>query len=238
MQITLIKLSGYREWTESLGPDREHLIQEVQGRLHSVLSREFSSKGAIAHPLRYDLMIAITNTLTVEDHLDVLRELQKIAPVPVIMAVASDEDVLKAEKKASELLNHTYNSHQIIINGEIPDISEICVIHADLAGSIRLLARYSVYETYEYIMSIYKQFRRIMSQLRGIALYLGGDNMIGITTPKILSENIEIVKRFSKENEIRIGIGISRRPRDAMRKATQALDELRQERKLEIRIEE
>jgi len=237
VQITLIKLSGYREWTESLGPDREHLIQEVQGRLHSILSREFSIKGAVAHPLRYDLMIAITNTLTVEDHLDVLRELQKISPVPVIMAIASREDAIKAEKKASELLNYTYNSHQIIIDGEIPDNSEICIIHADLAGSIRLLTIYSVYETYEYIMNIYGEFREIMSKLRGIALYLGGDNMIGITTPKMLTENMELIREFSREHRIRIGIGVSRRPRDAMRKATHALDELRQERKLEIRIE-
>jgi len=237
VQITLIKLSGYREWTESLGPDREHLIQEVQGKLHSVLSRTFSAKGAIAHPLRYDLMIAVTNTLTVDDHLDVLRELQKISPVPVMMAIASGENTIEAERRASKLLNSTYNSHQVIIDGEVPDNSEVCIVHADLAESIRLLTRYSVYETYEHIMNVYRQFRRIMTELGGIALYLGGDNMIGITTPRIVIENIEKIRKFSKENTIRIGIGVSSRPREAMKKATQALDELRQERKLEIRIE-
>ncbi|NPA24049.1 MAG: GTP cyclohydrolase IIa [Crenarchaeota archaeon] len=237
MQITLIKLSGYREWTESLGSDREHIIQEIQGRLHSALSRAFSEKDAIAHPLRYDLMIAITNTLTVEDHMNILEKLQAYSPVPVIMAVAVERDAESAERKASELLRQQHNSHQVIVSGDVPDVSRICVVHADLAGSVKLLTKYSVYETYEYIMRLYSIFRSLMSKMGGIALYLGGDNMIGITIPERVEENIDLIRRFSRAYRLRVGIGIAAKPREAMRKATQALDRLRQERKLEIDVE-
>ncbi len=237
MQITLIKLSGYREWTESLGPDREHIIQEVQGKLHSILSRSFSNKGAIAHPLRYDLMIAVTNTLTVEDHMEILEKLQEFSPVPVIIAIATGDNAIIAERRASELLRKQYNSHQIITNGTIPDTAKICIIHADLAESIRLLSKCSVYETYEYIMNLYSKFRKLITELGGIALYLGGDNMIGITSPKEVERGVDMIRTFSRNHNLRIGIGISERPREAMKKATQALDRLRQERKLEIAVE-
>ncbi|WP_367834345.1 GTP cyclohydrolase IIa [Vulcanisaeta sp. JCM 16159] len=42
VQVTIIRLIGYREWTESLGPDREHIIQRVQSQLHNELINVFS----------------------------------------------------------------------------------------------------------------------------------------------------------------------------------------------------
>ncbi len=237
VQITLIKFVGYREWTESLGFDREHIIQEVQGNLHRTIVKLFSEKGGIAHPLRYDLMIAFTNGLTVEDHFKILEELQKYSPTPIMMSIAVHRDVRNAEKIASRLLMSNYNSHHIITYGDIPDMSDICIIHADLANSIKLLSRKTVYETYEYIMTLYRRFRRLISSMRGIALYLGGDNMIGVVNPEVLKDSFELLREFSKKHRVRMGIGVSKIPREAMKKATEALDRLRLENRLEIVIE-
>ncbi len=236
MQITLIRFVGYREWTESLGFDREHIIQEVQGQLHEIVVKAFSNRGALAHPLRYDLMIAITNTVSVEDHLKILEEVQRYSPVPVLISIAVHDDVRKAEEIATRMLLSNLNSHQILTYGNIPDKSTLCIVHADLANSIQLLYDKSVYETYEYIMWLYRKFRILISRMRGIALYMGGDNMIGIVTPERLNDNINLLERFSKKYRVRIGIGISNIPREAMRKATEALDKLRLENKLEIAI--
>ncbi len=224
VQITLVKLLGYREWTESLGPDREHKIQTVQGRLHSLLCETFAQYGAIAHPLRYDIMIAVTNGVDLEAHLEILRRIQACAPVPVVMSIAIGSTVLDAERRASQLLL-VHNNGPVVTHDEIPDRSPVCVVHADLRNSTDLFLKLSAYETYTYVSRIFRAFRLVMRKMSGIALYLGGDNMIGITTPDTLQ--LDLLRRFSKKYNVRIGIGIDSTPREALRKATHALDTLR-----------
>jgi len=50
-------------------------------------------------------------------------------------------------------------------------------------------------------------------------------NMLGVTTPDML--DIELLRRFSRKYRLRVGVGIAVRARDAIRKATEALDCLR-----------
>ncbi|MEM2158466.1 MAG: GTP cyclohydrolase IIa, partial [Sulfolobales archaeon] len=55
----LIKLTNYRTWTESLGYDREWIIQTTQSRIYhdlQLLSKEF--KG-FTLPMRYDIQIVL-----------------------------------------------------------------------------------------------------------------------------------------------------------------------------------
>ena len=103
MQVTIVKLVNYREWTETLGYDREHIIQEVQGKLHEVVVREFAKYEAFAHPLRYDYMIAFTNGLDLSVHREILMNLMKVSPVPVVMSIAVHENVVIAEQIASKI---------------------------------------------------------------------------------------------------------------------------------------
>jgi len=231
VQITLVKFVGYREWTESLGPDREHLIQSVQGRLHSYVVDIFAEYGAIAHPLRYDIMLAVTNTLDLDTHLQIWRRVQEKAPVPVVMSVAVAATVQEAERKASQMLISP-NGGPVLVVDKIPDFDNVCIIHADLRDSTSLMSKLSAYETYVYVENILSTFRKIMQKMCGIALYLGGDNMIGITTPNNL--DMELLRKFSQKYNVRIGIGISNVPRLAMMKATWALDKLRVEKVVDV----
>lgn len=233
MQVTLIKLLGYREWTESLGSDREHLIQNVQGRLHTKISSSFSTYGAFAHPLRYDLMIAFTNGLGLEEHEKIIRDVESASPVPVIMSIATGQTPREAERRAS-LYCAKANSHPIHVNGEIPDNSEMCIIHADLVDSMSMLKTMSVYETYLKVQRTFIEFVRLVDRLDGIALYLGGDNMIGVTVPSRL--DLGQIESFSTRFRVRVGVGVGVRAREALRKATEALDKLRREHTVAVEV--
>ena len=234
MQITIIKLVNYKKWTETLGYDREHIIQEIQGKLHGIVAKEFARYGAFAHPLRYDYMIAFTNGLNINEHKEILNELRKISPVPIVMSIAVSETVIKAEQIASKICNCENKGNEIITHGEIPDLSKLCIIHADLENSTKLFQNHSTYETYLYVMSILQEFTEIVRSMYGLSLYIGGDNMLGITTPEYLDLNL--LRKFSKKYRIRIGIGIDVKAREAIKKATYTLDKLRKENSITVSI--
>src|SRR3546814_588993 len=75
IQITIIKIEGYGPWTLKLGSDREAQLQIFQANLYSDLQKLFSKKDAIVYFNRFDELIAISNGLSLEDHLSIEREI-------------------------------------------------------------------------------------------------------------------------------------------------------------------
>ncbi len=91
----LIELVGYREWTESLGFDREWRIQVLQSRLYARLQEEAARYGAFIAPLSFDVMVVVANGVPA----DALRSLYEVAareaPVPVGLRVGYDTEALR-----------------------------------------------------------------------------------------------------------------------------------------------
>lgn len=232
VQVSIIRLIGYREWTESLGFDREHVIQEVQGNLHRELSRIFSQYGAFAHPLRYDYMIAITNGMSVEDHKEVVKYLKRISPVPIAIGIACDETPLIAEKKASQLAISAKPWEVVKQNSEC-NCKFVTIAHADIVNSTSLTISKSSYEVYSYVELMYRRFKKLSVRMGGLTLYLGGDNMLSI-----LGNNVDIksLRMFSKKYCVRIGIGISINARKALTLAAKALHEMRSRNLIDVLV--
>ncbi len=44
IQLSILKINGYGPWTLTLGSDREHELQILQGSLFIELQKEFSKK--------------------------------------------------------------------------------------------------------------------------------------------------------------------------------------------------
>jgi len=215
VQITVIRLLGYREWTESLGFDREHTIQQVQARLHKVVSELFSKFYGFAHPLRYDVMIALTNGITREMHEDIYNRLLKESPVPISMGIASSPSPRLAESLASSIsLEPGVHAHSF------EEKSRVAIAHLDFAGLTCLKS--SAYNTYVFVDRIRSAVMQWMPD--SIVLYLGGDNML-IVLPECL--DLAILHSIAKLLKTRIGVGISERPRTSIALATKSLEELR-----------
>ena len=76
IQITIIKIAGYGPWTLTLGSDREHEIQMLQAALYLQIQKLFSEKNGLVNSNRSDVFFAITNSITLEDHIEIQKKLE------------------------------------------------------------------------------------------------------------------------------------------------------------------
>ncbi|GAB6945484.1 GTP cyclohydrolase IIa [Vulcanisaeta sp. JCM 14467] len=221
VQVTIIRLIGYREWTETLGPDREHIIQRVQAQLHGELINVFSRLNAWAHPLRYDYLFAITNGLNNYELTRIIKKLSEYSPVPLSGGTYADINPRIAEREAFRLVMKASPGESLIGGG---DDGYAAIAHIDLIDSTTSTEWTSSYQLYEYVWGVVNQVRLYLAPYGGITLYLGGDNIVSIVKPTI---NEADLRPLANLINARIGVGIAHSGRTAMKLATEALDSLR-----------
>jgi GTP cyclohydrolase IIa (EC 3.5.4.29) len=95
-EITVIALRGYREWTETLGPRREHLIQQTQARLQATLWQTFTTIGAMPHHFRHDFFIVLSTNVDKTLLTSAVGKIAKKSPVPVEYCRGSGETPYEA----------------------------------------------------------------------------------------------------------------------------------------------
>ncbi len=100
----------------------------------------------------------------------------------------------------------------------------MAIAHIDLVDSTTSTEWTSSYQLYEHVWSVVNQVRLYLAPYGGITLYLGGDNIVSIVQPAI---NENDLKPLANLINARIGVGIARSGRVAMKLATEALDSLR-----------
>lgn len=220
-RITLVKLLRYREWTESLGPDREWRIQLLQSSIYSLLQSLFSKQNGFVIPLRYDYYIALSNGIDRDTHERILVELDSIAPHGVRIVSLTHKYPLIAQLIASRIIEHSED--KLVYRDGLED--ENVILHIDLDDITSLTYSTSVFETYMRITSIYAEITNYATRLGGLTGYLGGDNMIVILHRDGLNDFIDTLPNYLK-----VGIGISYSPRKALSLAAKALTILRRER--------
>ena len=71
-----MKITGYGPWTLTLGSDREHEIQILQASLYIQIQKLFSQKNGLVFLNRADEFIAITNGITLDDHIQIQKKLE------------------------------------------------------------------------------------------------------------------------------------------------------------------
>lgn len=208
----LVRLANYRSWTESLGYDREWIIQITQSRIYhdlQLISKEFEG---IALPMRYDVQVVLLPPTT---------------PINSFISKLNDVAVRWAPIKV-EVDIYCGLPHEILNNGGMGECShrEMCVAHLDLNN----FTSKSIYEGfYQPYIEVLGMSSRLAFKLMGKAVvqYLGGDNIVVVTYP----QNIDDLLAEVVEEDIKVGIGISESPRKAFELAAKALNVLRNERK-------
>ena len=64
-----MKITGYGPWTLTLGSDREHELQMLQASLYQQVQNLISKKNGLVFSNRSDEFFAVTNCITLEDHI-------------------------------------------------------------------------------------------------------------------------------------------------------------------------
>ncbi len=223
VRLGVVELVGYREWTETLGHDREWRIQETQARLYAGLQDAAKEVEAYVIPLRMDYMVLLAENVTRLDPL--LEVLRSEAPVPFRIALAKAGSPREAEGESTRRL--LMAGHGEVVEHQLCRGEEVSTIaHIDVNDISSTLSRdgVTVYESYVKVVSLYSSLQRRLSPRGALVSYLGGDNIIAVLPPSGEEGLRPIIS-----DDLKAGIGVAETPRRALGLATLALDTIRRE---------
>ncbi|WP_460126041.1 GTP cyclohydrolase IIa [Stetteria hydrogenophila] len=221
-RISVLELVGFREWTESLGPDREWIIQSVQARVYARVQEEAAKHEAIVLPARYDYMLILSSNVDARGLRRILRAAESVSPVPVRIGSACSSTPLAAEEAAFNLLQDAKPGG--LEYGGCRSEEAAAVAHVDLNDVTGLTLKLGAYKAYHMIVELVERVESMLIQAGVITQYLGGDNLL-LVLP--LNSARDLAREAVKISDLKAGVGVSRTYRRAMALATEALSEIR-----------
>ncbi|AWS00620.1 GTP cyclohydrolase IIa [Metallosphaera hakonensis JCM 8857 = DSM 7519] len=221
----VIEFHNYREWTELLGDDREWKIQFSQHLLSSKMIWKASQMGSMLFPMRYDLLLVSSDGISNSKLNNFLGYVSRIAPVNLRACLGYSETPLKAQEKGYECVKKLEaGSTQLM---EYPD-SSVVIAHFDLNGFTSLTNETSPYTSFTEAQKFYTEVLETVYPLGGLVQYMGGDNIVALLSQDVIDQ---VITQVENNPRIKVGIGIGRNAREALRNATKALTDIRKDRR-------
>ena len=243
IQITIIKIERYGPWTLKLGSDREGQLQIFQANLYSHLQKKFSERDGIVYFNRFDELIAISNGLSVEDHLAIGREIgDSYKDLNISMSIGIGITPFEANiaayhsRKNNKLID---KSKLVYADNEIQSLYGNArtfpkdmfsqILHLDIVNSTKVSNEQSPYEISSRIMKMFTKLIELFVEQKAMTFFLGGDNFMAISNTVTKEKALEIIDKIYETEKIRLncGMGIARSGRRAVQAATEALDTIR-----------
>lgn len=236
IQLTIIKITEYGPWTLTLGSDREHELQILQARLYGDVQKLFSDKNCLVFSNRFDEFFVITNGLTVEDHMEIQKELAKTSKLKLSMSIGYADNPFDANlkayegKKTSVVLDEKYGIYGFV-NGKADQ--KVTIMHLDVEDLTSQRTVKSPYEISSIIFSLYAKMTEYFLNKKSLTFFMGGDNFMVVAAESAKEAAKEFVDMIKKELGITLncGIGTGRTAREAVKLATKSLDTIREVRK-------
>lgn len=243
IQITIIKIEGYGPWTLKLGSDREGQLQIFQANLYSHLQKMFSDRDSIVYFNRFDELIAISNGISLEDHLAIEREIGDVyKDINISMSIGIGETPFEANIAAY----HSRKNNELVVNSKFvyadEEVQSLCrnanqlpkdmftqILHLDIDNSTKVSNVQSPYEITSRVMKIFANLIELFVEQKAMTFFVGGDNFMAISNTVTKEKALEIIDKIYETENIKLncGIGIARTGRKAVQAATEALDTIR-----------
>ena len=228
-----MKITGYGPWTLTLGSDREHEIQMLQASLYIQIQKLFSQKNGLVFLNRADEFIAITNGITLDDHIQIQKKLEASFDLKLSMSIGFGDSPYDANvsahngKKSITKLNEEYNIYGFI-DGK--NESKITIMHLDVDNLTSKSSTMSPYEISSTIFKLYAKMSEFFLTKKSLAFFLGGDNFMVVTNSDYKKSTEEFIGIIKNEFNIILncGIGTGKTARDAVKFATKSLDTIRE----------
>ncbi|HIO32249.1 MAG TPA: GTP cyclohydrolase IIa [Candidatus Nitrosopelagicus sp.] len=233
IQITIIKITGYGPWTLTLGSDREHEIQMLQASLYLQIQKLFSEKNGLVFSNRSDEFFAITNSITLEDHIEIQKKLESSFDLKLSMSIGYGDSPFDANlsahdgKKSITKLNDEHNIYGFI-DGKVE--SKVTIMHLDVDNLTSRGKTESPYEISSLIFKLYAKMSEFFLTKKSLAFFMGGDNFMVVTNSDYKKSTEEFIGIIKNEFNIILncGIGTGKTARDAVKFATKSLDTIRE----------
>ena len=233
IQLTVMKITGYGPWTLTLGSDREHEIQMLQASLYIQIQKLFSKKNGLVFLNRADEFIAITNGITLDDHIQIQKKLEASFDLKLSMSIGFGDSPYDANvsahngKKSITKLNEEHNIYGFI-DGK--NESKITIMHLDVDNLTSKSSTMSPYEISSTIFKLYAKMSEFFLTKKSLTFFMGGDNFMVVTNSDYKKSTEEFIGIIKNEFNIILncGIGTGKTARDAVKFATKSLDTIRE----------
>ena len=232
IQLTIIRIEGYGQWTLTLGSDREAQLQMLQARIYHDVQRLFSERDSIVFFNRFDEYFAITNGLDADDHLHIQHELTKLYDNMLMsMTIGAGKTAFEANLNAyrTRKEGRMLDGNSRIFGSVQPQADVAQIMHIDIDSSAKVGNWLSPYELTALVMKIYSRLAEEFLKHDSLAFFLGGDNVMVISNGMSKEQADVVLKKVTAGNDIKLncGIGIGKTGRRAAEAATKALDTIR-----------
>ena len=228
-----MKITGYGPWTLTLGSDREHELQILQASLYQRVQELFSKKNGLVFPNRSDEFFAVTNKISLDEHVEIQKELESKFEIKLSMSIGFgtspfDANVLANEsKKSKKLLNEKYSIFGSM-NGK--EEQNVTIMHLDVDSLSEKRKMISPYETSSLMFKLYSKMSDFFLEKRSLSFFMGGDNFMVISNSEHKENAQEFINVIKHEMDLILncGIGSGSTARDAAKLATKSLDTIRE----------
>ena len=228
-----MKITGYGPWTLTLGSDREHELQMLQASLYQKIQELFSKKNGLVFPNRSDEFFAVTNKISLDEHVEIQKELESKFEIKLSMSIGFgtspfDANVLANEsKKSKKLLNEKYSIFGSM-NGK--EEQNVTIMHLDVDSLSEKRKMISPYETSSLMFKLYSKMSDFFLQRSSLSFFMGGDNFMVISNSEHKENAQEFINVIKHEMDLILncGIGSGSTARDAAKLATKSLDTIRE----------
>ena len=228
-----MKITGYGPWTLTLGSDREHELQMLQASLYQKVQELFSKKDGLVFPNRSDEFFAVTNKISLDEHVEIQKELESKFEIKLSMSIGFgtspfDANVLANEsKKSKKLLNEKYSIFGSM-NGK--EEQNVTIMHLDVDSLSEKRKMISQYETSSLMFKLYSKMSDFFLQRSSLSFFMGGDNFMVISNSEHKENAQEFINVIKHEMDLILncGIGSGSTARDAAKLATKSLDTIRE----------
>ncbi|QLH03565.1 GTP cyclohydrolase IIa [Nitrosopumilus cobalaminigenes] len=233
IQLSILKITEYGPWTLTLGSDREHELQMLQASLYKQVQKLFSDKNCIVFLNRADEFFVVSNGLTLEDHIQIQKILEKSFDVGLTISIGFGNTPFEANLKAYEgkknkiILNTEHNIFGFV--NETSD-SEVSIMHLDVDDLTSRRKTDSPYEISSIIFELYSKMSNYFLEKNSLTFFMGGDNFMVVADNEAknsVQDFINIVKN-NDQISLNCGIGNAKSGREAVKLATKSLDTIRE----------
>ncbi len=220
MKVLAIRLLDYRGWTEKLGSDREWIIQRTQNEFMTKIHKIAARHNTFPLQLRHDNFMMLVDGIPTYEVMSLLKSVRECSPVEIKACLRYGETPLEAQLKASECLNDDAEPFK-----EYRD-EPIAALHFDINHNTKSLEYTSIYDSFLEITETYLHIAKALYEYGGIVQYLGGDNYLGF----ISTNDVQKLVDTFNDNRLKLGVGIAKNARSAIKLATASLEEIRAKR--------
>jgi GTP cyclohydrolase IIa len=232
-QITIIKITGYGPWTLTLGSDREHKLQMLQASIYNEIQNLFSEKNCLVFSNRFDELFAVTNGLSLDDHIEIQKKLAKSFDLQLSMTIGHGNSPFDANlnadkaRKSKVILEKEHNIFGYI-DGKAKQLVQI--MHMDVDGSTSISAKKSPYEISSLMFKLYSEMSEFFLTKNCLTFFMGGDNFMIVTSGDGKDNALKFLDLIKEKHGIALncGIGTANTAREAAKLATKSLDAIRE----------